>query len=100
MPGPPALVRMATRSPAGRGWLESSVVTSKSSLIVAARITPAWRKRASTVASDADTMAPVCEPAARAPARPRALLTATMGVVRDSRRATRAKVRGLPNDSR
>ena len=75
-------------------------MTSKSSLIVVARITPAWRKRASTVASEPETSAPVCEPAARAPAFPRALFTATTGVLRDRRRATWAKARGLPNDSR
>ncbi len=75
-------------------------MTSKSSLMVVARITPACRNSASTVASEPETSAPVCDPAARAPAVPRALLTATIGLVRDSRRATRANVRGLPNDSR
>ena len=68
--------------------------------MVVARITPAWRKRASTVVSEPEAMAPVWEPAARTPAAPRAPFTATIGLVRDSRRATRAKVRGLPKDSR
>ena len=39
--GPPALVRMPTRRPAGSGWVESSEATSSSSERVSARITPA-----------------------------------------------------------
>ena len=73
---------------------------SNSSLMVPARITPDWRNRASTATSEPATRAPVWEPAARAPAAPRALFTATIGFARERRRATRANVRGLPNDSR
>ncbi len=64
------------------------------------RMTPAWRKSASTVTSEAATSAPVCDAVASAPARERPLLTATIGLVRPTRRASREKRRGLPNDSR
>ncbi len=62
-----------------------------------ARLTEAG---ALTATSDLATSAPVCAPAARAPAAPRALFTATIGVERERRRATRANVRGFPKDSR
>ena len=51
--GPPALVTIATRSPRGRGWCASSAATSSCSSRVSTRMTPAWSKRASTVASEA-----------------------------------------------
>jgi hypothetical protein len=38
--GPPALVRMATRSPAGTGWYARRSAVSKSSSIVSVRMTP------------------------------------------------------------
>ena len=44
--------------------------------------------------------AAVCEPAARCPAAPRPAFSATMGVLRATRRATWAKRRGLPKSSR
>jgi hypothetical protein len=44
--------------------------------------------------------AAVCDEAARLPAVVRPLLTATIGFFRETRRATRLNVRGLPNDSR
>ena len=44
--------------------------------------------------------APVCEPAARAPAADRPALTARTGLLAATRRAIRAKRRGLPNDSK
>ncbi len=64
------------------------------------RITPALANSASTVLSDAAISAPVCELAARAPADVRPALTASTGLARATRRATRPNLRGLPNDSR
>jgi hypothetical protein len=63
-------------------------------------MTPAWAKSASTVASEAATRAPVCERAARPPASEWPDLTATIGLLRLTRRAMRENRRGLPNDSR
>ena len=51
-------------APARHRLVESSAATSISSSSVPARITPAWRKSASTAASDPASAA-VCEPAAR-----------------------------------
>ena len=62
-------------------------------------MTPAWRNRASTAMSGL-AIAAVCDDAARTPAADRPLLTATIGLRRDTRRAMRANLRGLPNDSR
>ena len=53
MPGPPAFVTIATRLPAGSGWLASSEATSKSSASVSVRTTPACRNSESTVTSEA-----------------------------------------------
>ena len=47
--GPPALVTIATRSPRGSGWRDSSAATSNISPIVSVRITPACANSASTV---------------------------------------------------
>jgi len=99
MPGPPALVTMATRGPAGRGWFASSAAMSNMSSSVSARITPAWRNSASTATSLA-ARAAVWEPAARVPAAVRPAFTARIGFLRPTRRARRAKRRGLPKDSR
>ena len=99
MPGPPALVRMATRSPAGTGWLASSRARSKSSSMVSVRITPAWPKSAST-ATSRPASEPVCELAARAPDSVRPLLTTTMGLRRATRRAICMKRPGRPRLSR
>jgi hypothetical protein len=41
IPGPPALVRIATRRPFGTGWCARSAATSKSSSSVSVRMTPA-----------------------------------------------------------
>ena len=68
---------IATRSPRGSGWRASSAATSSCSSSVSTRMTPAWSKRASTVASEASSSAPVCDDAARFPAAVRPLLTAT-----------------------
>ena len=99
MPGPPALVTIATRPPRGTGWCARSAATSKSSSSVPVRMTPAWRKRASTTVS-LSASAPVWEDAARAPARERPALTATIGLRRATRRAMREKSPGLPKLSR
>ena len=64
------------------------------------RITPACSNSESTVTSEAEISAPVCDDVARAPAAERPLLTATIGFLRATRRATRANLRGFPNDSR
>ena len=100
-PGPPALVSTATRSPRGSGWRASSPATSNISPTVSARSTPACANNASTVTSVAASSAPMCDDAARRPAAAaRALLTATIGLAVVIRRAIRANLRGLPNDSR
>ena len=67
IPGPPALVSTATRSPRGSGWRASSPATSNISPTVSARSTPACANSASTVTSEAASSAPVCDDA-RAPA--------------------------------
>ena len=63
------------------------------------RITPAWRKSASTPASEPASAA-VCELAALMPARVVPPFIARIGFVRATRRAMRENARGLPNDSR
>ena len=65
IPNPPAFVTMATRLPAGTGWLARSVATSNSCSSVSVRTTPLCRNSASTVESDAASSAPVCDIAAR-----------------------------------
>src|ERR1700731_5214029 len=50
--------------------------------------------------SEADSNAPVCEEVARLPAGVRPPFTARIGLERLTRRATRANLRGFPNDSR
>ena len=100
IPGPPALVTMPTRLPPGSGWSASSEETSNSSERVSVRITPACSKSASTVTSEAESIAPVWELLARPPAAERPLLTATIGLRGPIRRARREKLRGLPKDSR
>ena len=62
------------------------------------RITPAWWNRASTAVSE-PARAAVCDPAALAPARVAPALRAITGLWRETRRARRANLRGLPNDS-
>ena len=60
---------------------------------------PAWRNSASTTASLVAS-APVCEAAARAPAFERPALTATIGLMRPTRRAISLNFFGLPKLSR
>ena len=86
IPGPPALVRIATRGPPGSGWLASSEATSSISARLSVRITPACWKRASTVTSEAASIAPVCEAVPRWPAVERPLFTTTIGYPADPRR--------------
>jgi hypothetical protein len=93
------LVRIATLRPAGTGWFARIVATLKSSSMVSVRITPAWRKSASTATSPAAS-APVCEDAARVPAVVRPDFTAAIGLRRPTRRASRPNFRGFPKDSR
>ena len=100
IPKPPAFVTMATRLPAGTGWSARSVATSNSCSSVSVRITPLWRKSASTVESEAASSAPVCDIAARLPAVLRPLFTATIGLRLPMRRASLANRRGFPKDSR
>ena len=59
--------RCRRRLPFGSGWWVTTSATSKSSSRVSTRMTPAWRKRASTVASGV-AMAAVCDEAPRDPA--------------------------------
>ncbi|GIW54639.1 MAG: hypothetical protein KatS3mg082_1043 [Nitrospiraceae bacterium] len=49
--GPPALVMRPTRRPGGSGWAERPAASANNSSSVSARITPVWRKRASTAVS-------------------------------------------------
>ena len=67
--------------------------------MVSTRTTPQWCSSASTASSSA-AIAAVCELAAFRPAAVRPLLTAMIGFVRPIRRASRANLVGLPNDSR
>jgi len=98
--GPPALVRIPIRRPAGSGWPASSEAASNISSRVSVRTTPDCRNSASTVRSEAASSAPVWDEVARAPARVRPLFTATIGLARPTRRAIRENLRGFPNDSR
>ena len=98
IPSPPAFVSTATRGPAGSGCRDSSPARSISSSSVRTLITPAWWNRASTAVSE-PARAAVCDPAALAPAVVAPALRAITGLWRETRRARRANLRGLPNDS-
>ena len=98
IPRPPAFVRIATCRPRGMGCDDRSAATSISSSRDSARMTPAWWKSASTAASE-PARAAVWELAARAPAPVVPLLTARIGFVRATRRASVPNLRGLPKDS-
>src|SRR5947199_6545683 len=97
--GPPALVTIAARSPAGSGQRTRARATSNSSSMVLARSTPHWSRKAETVTS-VPAMAPVWLLAARAPSAVRPDLTIRIGFLRVTRLAIQVKRRGLPNDSR
>ena len=60
IPGPPPLVRMATRRPRNCRCELNMVATSSISSMESARMTPAWRSRASTATSPAESAA-VCD---------------------------------------
>jgi hypothetical protein len=82
------------------GWTarRSSIdATSSISARLSVRITPACWKRASTVTSEAASIAPVWELVARAPAAERPLFTTTIGFTLPTRGATREKRRGQRN---
>ena len=96
----PARVRQDRDPPAVRLGLRSRGARRRRSAprASAARITPAWRKSASTAASEPASAA-VCELAARCPVVVVPLLSARIGFRRATRRASRPNRRGLPNDS-
>ena len=82
----------------GSGCDASSAATSSSSRSCRCGSRRPGRRARRRVASDAATSAPVCEPAARAPAADRPALTATIGLVRadaarDAREAARVAER-------
>ena len=84
-PAPPALDTIATVRPAGTGWVASSAAVSVSSPKLPAAMTPACSNSAWSVAE----FCPL-------PAAP----TVSTGILAPTRRAVRANLRGLPNDSR
>ena len=90
---------METTLPAGTGWDATSTEASSSSPKLAVAIMPAWSNSASRVISGAPAAA-VCEAAARWPGADRPAWTVRMGILALTRRAVRANLRGLPNDSR
>ncbi len=99
IPGPPALVTMAIRSPAGSGCWASAAAWTNISSSERARSTPHCSS-SDSVAMSRPTIEPVCDDAARAPAAVRPALTVMIGFLRVTRRASWVKFRGLPNDSR
>ena len=86
MPAPPTLDTMATVRPAGTGWVASSAAASTSSPKLPVAMTPACSNSACLDQRRAGSM-----PAAR---------TVSTGMLALTRRAVRANLRGLPNDSR
>ena len=92
IPGPPALVTIATRSPRGHG-LRRRAARRRRTARPACRCGSRrpGRNSASTVTSEAASSAPVCEAVARAPAAERPLLTATIGLLRAEARARSAR---------
>ena len=99
IPGPPALVTIATRSPSGSGSWLNAIARSNRSITVSTRITPYCASSAS-IALSRPASAPVCDDAARAPDAVRPLFTAMIGLVRVTSRAIRANFCGLPKFSR
>lgn len=89
---------MATRSPGGSGWCASSSAVSHRSASESTRITPACSNRAATLDSSTRTEVAASPLGSAPPCRPD--FTATIGLVRASRLASRANLRGLPKDSR
>ena len=99
IPGPPELPITATRGPDGNGCSVRTRAASSMSCIEAMRSTPLLRNAASTATSD-DAAAAVCDWPPRWPAALRPDLMARIGVLRETRRAMRAKRWGSPRDSR
>ena len=94
----PELPIRATRGPQGSGWWATSWATSNISSRVSARMMPAWRNIASHAAAGAWVCRTRCQVGAPRPALPD--FTATIGLLRATRRAMRENLRGLPIDSR
>ena len=99
MPGPPALVTMASRLPRGRGWWAKAMATSNSASTLGTRRAPAWAMSAS-VASSVPASAPVWLAAARCPAPVRPDFTMHTGLTRLTSRQISTKRAGLPKLSR
>ena len=97
-PSASELPTTATRLPRGSGWCASSWATSNISSRVSTWITPACRNIASTAACGASierTAWPIGTPWVDRPD-----FTAITGLRRETRRASRENLRGLPIDSR
>ena len=88
----------ATRSPTGTGWVDSSWATSKAAVRVSVLITPDCANRLATAASDNGVGVRPRSVGSAVACRPD--FTAITGFVLASTRASRANLRGLPNDSR
>jgi len=97
-PGPPALVTIARRGPAGRRWRPTSSAQWKISPISPTRTTPARANAASYTASS-EASAPVCEAAALADSVNRPALNATIGLERANARAAVMNSRASVSDS-
>ena len=97
-PGPPALVRMHSRLPRGRGCLASTSDMKKMSAMLFTRSTPLRRKAASSTSS-LPVSAPVCEAAALAAAAVRPALITMTGLVSETSRAAERNERASPIDS-
>ena len=80
------------RRPAGTGWVATMRATSSSSSVVSTRMTPVWVIRASSMSSGHSSL--------RTWTGVRPLFTATIGFTRETRRAMRLNLRGLPKDWR
>ena len=93
------MLSTANLAPVGNGWQASTVAAPSRSVRLSTAITPAWRNSASRVTAGV-AVAAVCEAAARRATSDVPDRTASTGLVRPSRRAIRANLRGLPNDSR
>ena len=99
IPSPPALVSTATLRPPRLGLGRRAARPRPRAPPASQRGSrPAWRKSASTAASE-PARAAVCELAALRPLALVPLFRARIGLRRATRRASRPKRRGLPNDS-
>ena len=94
-PGPPALVTIDSRLPAGRGCLASTSETMNSSLIESTRRTPARRNAASRTSSE-PVNEPVWDAAALAAWAVRPGLITMIGLVSATSRAADRNARASP----